>query len=195
MIAFENETQPKCESWQDEYLKLYPEIQRKLRCIFSKLDGASREEAVGEATAHSLLSYRRLHRRGRAQFATAATLAYYSARQIKQGRPAVGRMNRNEPLARYAQLIGNFGTEPGQWINDLIDSRRTPILDQVATKMDLSAWLTTLSSRLRKFVAEFAAGCTTSEVARKFGLIAGRVSQIRRELDSSWSDFQPVVSG
>ena len=103
-------------------------------------------------------------------------------------------MNRNEPLARYAQRVRKFGSEPGQWIDELVDSRRTPILEQVAIKMDMTAWLTTLSSRLRKFVTDFAAGCTTSEVADKHGLSAGRVGQIRRELESSWGEFQPIAS-
>jgi hypothetical protein len=37
-----------------------------------------------------------------------------------------------------------------------------------------------------------ARGFTTCEAARKYGVTAGRVSQIRRELASSWAQFQHV---
>jgi hypothetical protein len=145
---------------------------------------------VAEATAHALLSYRRLHHRGRAHFVTAATLAYYSSKQVKQGRLAVGRLNRDEPLARYAQVCRGFGPAPAEWIDSIVDRKRTPIIEQVAMRLDLRAWLATLSERMKQFVRDFAAGFSTSEVARKHRVSAGRVSQLRRELEQSWYRFQ-----
>jgi len=37
---------------------------------------------------------------------------------------------------------------------------------------------------------ELAKGETTGKTARKFGLSEWRISQLRRELEESWSEFQ-----
>ena len=42
-------------------------------------------------------------------------------------------------------------------------------------------------------VKDLAFGCSTSEVAKKHGLTAGRMSQLRRSLEESWAAFQETV--
>ena len=58
-----------------------------------------------------------------------------------------------------------------------------------ACRIDFAAWLNTLSDRQRKIAGALATGETTKVVARKFGLTAGRISQLRRELKEAWEAF------
>src|SRR5436305_9038748 len=90
--------------WQAAFIAMLPEIETRARRAFSFLDTESRAEAVCETIAHCLVDYVRLYDRGCENRASAATLTGYAVRHVKRGRPAAGRMNRNEPLSRFAQL-------------------------------------------------------------------------------------------
>ena len=63
------------------------------------------------------------------------------------------------------------------------------------TKIDFTAWLKSLPSRVRRIAKLLATGEKTSIVAEKFNLSPGRISQLRRELAQSWKKFQgePIV--
>jgi hypothetical protein len=175
-----------------------PQIERRLNRAFCHLDPDKREEAIQCATVFCLLWFMRLHRRGRAHLATAGTLAWYAAKQTKSGRPAVGRMNSKEVMSSYGQLRRRLkgssshthaSVERG-WIEQIVDDRRAPIPELVAARMDVAVWISTLSRRFRRIAADLARGFTTSETAVRHGLSAGRISQIRRELETSWMQFQ-----
>jgi hypothetical protein len=195
MIAKTKEQQSQ---WQETFITMLPEIQQRLRRAFRHLDPASLEESIAEGIMHCLLSYARLHERGRAEVATASTLAFYSARQVKRGRPAAGRMNGKEPLSRYARIkngfqierLHNYSARQDRWIDMLVEDKRASVADQVAARMDVRAWFATLSRRMRQIAKDLAVGCSTSEVARKHGVTAGRISQLRRSLEASWMSFQ-----
>jgi hypothetical protein len=184
--------------WQETFITMLPEIQQRLRRAFRNLDPASRDEAVAEGIMHCLLSYARLHERGRAEVATASTLAFYAARQVRRGRPATGRMNGKEPLSRYARIkkgfqierLHNYSARQDRWIDMLVEDKRASVADQVAARMDVRAWFATLSRRMRQIAKDLAVGCSTSEVAQKHGVTAGRISQLRRSLEASWMTFQ-----
>ena len=56
--------------------------------------------------------------------------------------------------------------------------------------MDVGAWFATLTKRMKEIAKDLAFGCSTSEVAKKHGVTAGRISQLRRVLEESWAAFQ-----
>ena len=60
---------------------------------------------------------------------------------------------------------------------------------QVAVRLDFPAWLRTLARRDRRLVEGMALGHRTLDLARKFRLSAGRVSQLRREFKRDWDRF------
>ncbi len=190
MIAFKNERNES--TWQSSFVAMLPEIEQKLRLAFCRLNPEAREDAIEEGVVYSLLAYVRLDEQGRADVAKPSSLAWYSSRQVKRGRPACGRMNGREPLSRYAQLGNGIHVKQmhGQWIYTLIEDKRAPVADQVATKIDVAAWLATLTHRMRQIAKDLAFGYSTSEVARKHGVTAGRISQLRRTLEESWLEFQ-----
>ena len=179
-------------TWQASFVAMLPEIEQKLRLAFCRLAPEAREDAIEEGVVHSLLAYIRLNEQGRAEIATASSLAWYSSRQVRRGRPAAGRMNGKEPLSRYAQ-IGNgiqIDRSSSKWIDAIVEDKRAPVADQVAAKMDIGAWFATLTKRMKEIATDLAFGWSTSEVAKKHGVTAGRISQLRRSLEESWAVLQ-----
>jgi len=191
MIAINNEPNGNETSWQTRFVTMLPEIQQRLRQAFRHLDAEAREDSIEEAIVHSLLSYSRLHERGRAESASPSNLAWYATLQVKRGRPAGSRMNGKEPLSRYAQLGNGIRIEQMQsnWIDAMIEDKRASVTDQVAAKLDVAAWFATLTKRMKEITKDLAFGFTTSEVARKHGVSSARVSQLRRTLEESWAAF------
>src|SRR4051794_6690542 len=190
MIAFNNEHD--VVTWQSNFVAMLPEIEQKLRLAFCRLNPEAREDAIEESVVHSLLAYARLHEQGRAEVATASSLAWYSSRHVRRGRPAGGRMNGKEPLSRYGQISNAIEVErqSGNWINTMVDDKRASVADLVAAKMDVGDWFATLTKRMKEIAKDLAFGCSTTEVAEKHGVSAGRISQLRRVLENSWAAFQ-----
>jgi len=194
MIAFNNEHNET--NWQTNFVAMLPEIQQKLRLAFCRLDPEAREDAIEEAIVHSLLAYVRLDKQGRADVATPSSLAWYSSRHVRRGRPAGGRMNGKEPLSRYGQISNHIEIQrqPSNWIDAMVEDKRALVADQVAAKMDVGAWYATLTKRMKEIAKDLAFGSSTSEVAKKYGVSAGRISQLRRSLEESWAAFQQAAA-
>lgn len=184
-------------TWQSQFATMLPEIEQRLTKKFRHLDPASKEEALGEGIAHALLAFVRLHEQNRPEVASPRSLACYSAKQVRSGRPAIGGMNRNEPLSLYAQLMSGITVDRsfGEWIDTLVEDKRASVPDQVAAKLDVRAWFSTLTNRMKEIAADLAIGCSTKEVALKHKVTAGRVSQWRRLLLDSWNAYQGEVVG
>jgi hypothetical protein len=179
-------------TWQSNFVAMLPLIEQKLRLAFCRLDPEAREDAIEEGIVHSLLAYVRLDKQGRADVATPSSLAWYSSRHVKRGRPTSGRMNGKEPLSRYGQISNEIEVErqPSNWIDAIVEDKRAAVADQVAAKMDVGDWFATLTNRMKEIAKDLAFGCSTSEVAKRYGVTAGRISQLRRALEESWVEFQ-----
>ena len=64
----------------------------------------------------------------------------------------------------------------GEWIDKLIADKLATVPDQVATKLDFSAWFATLTQRMKQIVKDLALGSSTSEVAEAHGVMPGAQS-------------------
>lgn len=69
------------------------------------------------------------------------------------------------------------------WRQMSLADRRVSVADLAAFRIDFECWLTTLSGRDRRIIAAFAAGQGTFAVAGRFGISAGRISQLRRRYE------------
>ena len=196
MIEIISDSQKNKSNWQKEFVDMLPEIRKWLRLAFRQLRPEAREDAIEEGIIHALLSYARLHGKGRAGQANASSLAWYAVRAVKRGRPAVGRMNGKDPLSRYAQVGSRIRLERqnGEWIDKLVADKRASVPDQVAAKLDVSAWFASLTQRTKQIAKDLAFGSSTSQVAQKHGVTRGRISQLRRTLAESWATFQQEPS-
>jgi hypothetical protein len=196
MIAVRKDCPLKSRDWQSDFVEMLSEIEWRLHQTFRNCDAASRQDAVADGVVLCLLSYRRLHKRGRS--VTAASLAWYAAKQVRSGRGTECQLNSKNPLSRYAQRRRGIRVErlhesdphDRDWIDAVVQDRQSSVLDQVAARLDIAAWLATLSRRTRLIATEWALGGLTAETARKYGVSAGRISQLRRELAESWCEYQ-----
>ena len=176
---------------------MLPQIQRYARSAFRHLPSEARDEAVQEVIAASLITFARLFEQGRHRVASAASLARFAVKRFKSGREVGCRLNSREVLSRYARLRNGFSVQrlnpycrTGEhWIDLMVQDRRAPVPDVVVLRIDVPAWLKTLSRRDRRIAADLAQGWRTGEVAKRHSISAGRVSQIRSELYRSWTKF------
>ncbi len=140
-----------------------------------------------------------------------STLATYAARAVRSGR-RLARMERpKDVLSPRAQQLHDFRVESlpvstraayehlyssphGQQRQDAFEERLrdntvTPVPEQVHFRLDFPAWLKTRTDRDRRVIRDLMAGERTQDVAAKYGLTAGRVSQLRRAFMEDWTRF------
>ena len=94
-----------------------------------------------------------------------------------------------ERLDRY-----DAGTD--QWLEAIVEDRRTSVPDQVAFLIDFPDWLMRLGNQKRRIAEALAMGNSASGVAKRFKLSPCRISQLRGELYRSWQEYHgdPVAA-
>jgi DNA-directed RNA polymerase specialized sigma24 family protein len=137
-----------------------------------------------------------------------ATLA---AKHARSGRKFVGgKLGKNDALSRFAKARGGFTVRPlpstaasheqlygavkGQQRHDALEEilgehDRSPVPDQVASRIDFATWRLGHDERRREMLDEMVAGETTTELAEKFDVSPARISQMRREFLSAWRSY------
>lgn len=183
--------------WHDGFLAMVPTIRRSARVAFRHLGEEAQEDAIAETVANALVAYVRLFEQGKIDLAYPTVLARYAIAQINSGRRVGNHLNTKDVLAEAArkrhgftvESLNRFDKHVGEWIEAVIEDTRTPVPDQAAFRCDFPEWLTTHSPRNRRIAEALALGRSTSEVARRFKISAGRVSQLRSELHDSWLEF------
>jgi RNA polymerase sigma factor (sigma-70 family) len=194
MARFERQ---KSALWQQRFLALFPVIVNYVRPAFRELGPEAKAEAVQEAVANALVAYARLVEQGRENLAFATVLARFAVAQVRAGRQVGSRLNAQDVSSEYCQRrqrirlgrLDRFDPQEGCWQETIVEDHRTPVADQVWFRIDFPAWLDSLPPRDRQIAQCLAEGHSTSEVARRFGLSPGRVSQLRREFERSWWKF------
>jgi hypothetical protein len=162
---------------------------------FRQLDLEAREDAVTEVVANAFVAYARLAELGKTEIAYPTVLAVYGIRQYWDGRRVGTKANRHDAYAQPASLPRDYLDTPHDqgWKEPLIDNRRSPVPDQAAFRIDFARWLETLPERDRDIVFRLCQGERPVEVARRYHITRGRVSQLRRELHDGWLRFHGEV--
>jgi hypothetical protein len=185
-------TQP-MRAWHAGFLAMLPAIRRHLMVAFRGLDLEARDEAVQEGVCNALVAYHRLYQQGKLDQAYATPLAKYAVRQFHDGRKVGGKLNVHDVSSPYCrrlrqvilERLDRWDKEEG-WVEILVEDRHATPADTARVRIDFGAWLRTLPRRDRKVAIDLAAGDRTIDVARKYGLSEGRISQLRKELHLSW---------
>jgi hypothetical protein len=204
-------------AWHDAFLSILPRIElhgqfafRGVRCPQQRADH------VAEMVALCWLWFVRLVERGKDPLGFPVVLASYAARQVRCGRGLCGQEKGQDALSGLAQrrhgfVVGRLphatatthdrlGAVGGQRTQDALeellhDNGRTPVPEQVAFRLDFPAWRRTHARRTRRLMHDMMLGERTRELARKYGLSPGRISQLRPELHNDWRRFcgEPVA--
>jgi hypothetical protein len=201
---------PGAEQLHAAFLLILPRIETHAR-IWSRhlVCPGLKEDFVSEAVALAWKSFVRLAERGRDATQFASALASVVVRAVRSGRRLCGQERSRDVMSPAAQRMQGFRVEElmppaiherprsepfGQRLHDafeerLRDNTQTPVVEQVVFRCDFPAWLGTLSARNRRVVDDLMAGERTGDVAQKFGLSPGRVSQLRRQFEGDWAVF------
>jgi len=203
---------PSLSQLHSRFLALLPRIRTHGRVFFRHLKCPDkREDAIAEMVALSWRWFVRLVQQGKDPALFPATLATFAALAVKSGR-RLARMERpRDVLSPRAQTRHSFTVESlpistrrsfenlyssplgqrrqGAFEERLRDNTITPVPDQVSFRMDFPAWLKTRTERDRRVVQDLMLGERTGDVAGKYGLTAGRVSQLRRDFMEDWLRF------
>jgi hypothetical protein len=184
---------------QETFLSsILPRVVAHSRVYFRHLSAERKQEAAAEAVALAWAWHRRLAERGKdaARFPTA--LATFAARAVRSGRRLAGMDRSKDVLSQLAQQRRGFAvcklpdcsTLDGSPLDEALhDNTRTPPDEQCAFRIDFPAWRATHAERDRRVLDDLMLGERTLDVAGKYGLSPGRVSQLRREFLTDWHRY------
>ncbi len=164
---------------------------------FRNRRGQDYQDCIQETIANALVAFVALVHRGKMSLAYPSVLSRYATAQINDGRRVGSSLNANEILSGYAQRLKNFKVErldrhddeENCWEEILVEDKRVGPAQTAQVRLDYSEWLASLPVRYRRLAQYLSLGNRTSDAARKFKVSNGRVSQIRKELARSWTDF------
>jgi hypothetical protein len=203
---------PSAEHLQAAFLQILPRIRTHAEIAFRHLKcPAKRDDAVAEVVAFCWRWYSRLAEQGRDASEFVSTLATLAARHVRGGRKLCGQERSKDVLSPVAQKRHGFNVEAlphstsrsretlygephGQDQADAFEERLrdntvTPPPDQAAFRLDYPRWLSGLGERDRQIAEDMAMGESTLELARKYPISQGRISQLRREFHADWQRF------
>jgi RNA polymerase sigma factor (sigma-70 family) len=205
MVAFNKRRSKKsAPAWHKVFLRMLPKIVSYARSAFRHRDPEAREDLVQEVVANACVAFKALWARGKQALAYATVLANYGIRQVRDHRKVGGKLNIKDVLSPYCQKrkgvvverLDRFDEEENAWQEAVVeDTRTTPVPDIVAFRVDFADWLKSLRRRDRRMAESLALGNRTGDVAKRFNVSAGRVSQLRRELAESWRAFTGEPDG
>jgi hypothetical protein len=165
-----------------------------------------RAELQAELFALGWAWFTRLLRHGKKPETFPTAIATFAGRAVRSGRRLCGQLPATDVLSPLAQRRHGFSVGPlpavstllGNVLEDALrDNTQTPPDEQAAFRVDFPAWVERRPKRDRRLIRDMMRGERTGELADKFGLTAGRVSQLRREFHDDWSAFcgeGPVLS-
>jgi hypothetical protein len=185
--------------WHEQFLvHVLPVVQSIGRIRFRNLPASESEEAAAEAVAAALVNFVHLLQRGSNPILFAKRLALVAVLRVLQGRLACSPDSSSDVLSRQAKQQHGFAVESlsaarptrDGWESALVENRRVTPADTAVSRLDFADWLGRMKHRRRQVAETLAAGYRTEEVAELFRLSPARVSQMRREFESSWREFQ-----
>jgi len=186
---------------QNQFLTMLPQIRRQAWFAFRDRDAEARRELTQEAVANAYCAFVRLVQRDKQAVVFPTPLAQYAIRQVRAGRRVGSQLNKRDLLSPWARRIQGVTIErldrhdprTGDINEALVESHQTGPAEIAAARIDVAAWLRTLSPQNRKIAKSLALGNTTAAVAKQFGLSAGRISQLRSWFRQHWEQFQGGV--
>jgi hypothetical protein len=183
-----------------------PRVLSHGRVYFRHLRSADlKEECVAEMVALTWRWHLRLAERGKDSTRFPTALATFAARAVRSGRRLAGMDRAKDVLSpqarqRHGFAVGklpDYGCLDGSALAEALhDNTRTPPDEQCAFRIDFPAWRATHAERDRRLLDDLMLGERTLDVAGKYGLSPGRVSQLRREFLTDWRRFisEPPVA-
>lgn len=183
-------------NFQKSFLVLLPHIERHARIYFRQIACPGlRSDRIAETVGLAWKWHCRLLQQGKDVFAFPVVFSCLVARAVKSGRRVCGQEKAADAMSSVAQQRHSFtvsilpqcsSLEGNVFDEALRDNTQSAVPDQVAFRSDFRDWLKSLTRRNRDIIQQLALGHTTTEVAIRFGVSAGRISQLRQEFRDDW---------
>lgn len=159
-------------------------IQFRRACRYMRPE--QREEATQEMVCLAYANYASLMEKGRedifpSRLADFAICTYFDGRRFCGQSSTDISAPRCQKLAR-ASVTNNM-------MNDSVCKRTFRPSTIACFNIDYEAWVDSLDARMREILFAILDGETTGELAKRFGVSFGRISQIRRILIDKWHEF------
>jgi hypothetical protein len=187
-----------------QFILYLPVVETHASIQARRLSALEREEFVAEAVAAAFLIYDSALKRGTAKRVTPSTLANYAVLHVKNSRHAGGqKVASRDVLSKRAQGLYGFRVSCESdfhaysrnsnldlnsrelRLDDYADSR-TPVPDQVAFRMDWSAFLNQNTARTRAAIGLLAAGYSRKEVSEYLGVTPAAITQRMARVEKDW---------
>ncbi len=185
-------------AWHAQFEAMLPTVCRYANRAFRHLNPEARQEEVQEVICHVCRAIARLAELNQLDRAFPTVLTRFAIKQVKAGRRVGCSLNIHDVSSKHCQLrkkvavqrLDLFNRSENAWREAVIvDTRAAPVPETVAFRCDFADWLAQLKRRDRRLAEALAVGNRTQEVAKRFHLSDGRVSQLRNELAQSWHAF------
>lgn len=195
MIAFSH---AHADNAHDRFLAMLPSIKQYASAAFRDHQPEEREDLVEEVVANAFVAFARLVQVGKQDIAYATPLATYAVRRVRSGRCVGCKLHIRDVMSPanrrvVVEHLDRFDWQRGEWQEALVEDRHAGPAETAAARIDMAAWLRSLGGKKRQIAQTLAKGERTGKVAAKYGLTAGRVSQLRRELEESWEEYQGMA--
>jgi hypothetical protein len=183
---------------RDKFLQLLPKIRARVEFALRGLPRQTREDLIDEAVIDAFVAFMRLAELGKLAVALPTPLADYAVKRTLAGRRVGCQLNRDDVSSFYGQRshrirllrLDRFDGAENCWKEVVVEDRSAGPDEIAAARIDLAEWFRRLPRRNRKIAQRLALGDRTRDVAKRFGLSRGRISQLRREFEDSWNEFQ-----
>ena len=195
MIAMLRNDSDDTQFMQQRFLAMLPQIRRQALRAFRNAGAEARTELTQEAIALAYGMFVRLVRQGKAAVAYPTPMAQFAIRQVRAGRRVGCRQNVHDIMwphprcARGHQFAAHPERAAGLNLM-LCEDRHAGPAETAAARLDVADWFRKLSPRNRRIARALAVGEQTNAVAQRFGLTAGRISQLRSLFRTQWEQFQ-----
>ena len=163
---------------RDTFTALVPELTSLAAASFRYLDSEAREEATQNTLALCWHAFHALIEQGRGdEEGIIRSILWFSVKQTKTRRTLpTGYDTKPKDVFDYSKR-GRCNFEHAEL--EQFVSRDTPVPDAVSFRVDVPAFFATLNDRQQRFAEALMTGATTSEVAAKFDVTPGAISQFR----------------
>jgi hypothetical protein len=182
---------------QREFVELLPDIERYAGRVFLRCRPADRDDLVCETVARVWLHFVRLAAKGKDPKRVFRPLLRFSVLAVKDGRRVGSRRNSRELChrarrdgLRIVSLEDRDDESRSPWRQILAETKAFSPAETAAARLDIEAWLKQQPAQKRTLAKYLALGESTSSVAKRFRISCARISQLRRELQNSWIQFQ-----
>lgn len=183
----------------DAFLSIIPKVETHARIFFRHIKCPEKKaDRIAETIALAWSWFRKLARRGKDATCFPCTLASFAVRHVNAGRRLCGQEKGRDVMSSITQQRHHFAVEKfpdystlhGSPIEEALqDNTHSAVIDQVCFRIDFPSWISSLSERDHRVVEDLALRHRTTDVARKYGISPGRVSQLREMFRCGWGQF------